>query len=128
MGVQGYFLKKRKPCMQNLTKERKQPTVVILQQSIFDIIFIRCLSLRIIRSSNQVLSSWIFLHRYFLTILIMVREQLYWRKVLCGCFCIIWLWLPIAIVKRCAERCEMQLHRTSLTNYWIKLIFVCYII
>ena len=53
MGVRGYFLKKRKPCMQDLMKERKQPTVVILQQSIFDIIFIRCLSLRIIRSSSQ---------------------------------------------------------------------------
>ena len=31
MGVRSYFLKKRKPCMQNLTKERKQPPVVILQ-------------------------------------------------------------------------------------------------
>ena len=34
--------KKRKLCMQNLTKERKQPPVVILQQLIFDIIFMRC--------------------------------------------------------------------------------------
>ena len=31
MGVPGYFLKKRKLYMQNLTKERKQPPVVILQ-------------------------------------------------------------------------------------------------
>ena len=53
MGVRGYFLKKRKPCMQNLTKERKQPPVVILQQSIFCNIFIRCLWLRIIRRSDQ---------------------------------------------------------------------------
>ena len=43
MGVRGYFLKKRKPCMQHLTKERKQPPVVILQQSVFDIMFIQCL-------------------------------------------------------------------------------------
>ena len=48
MGVWGYFLKKRKVCMQNLTKERKQPPVVILQQGIFYNIFILCLWLRII--------------------------------------------------------------------------------
>ena len=30
--------------------------------------------------------SVIFLHRYFLTILTMVTEQLYERKILCGCF------------------------------------------
>ena len=39
--------------MQNLTKERKQPPVVILQQLIFYNIFILCLSLRIIRRSAQ---------------------------------------------------------------------------
>ena len=38
--------------MQNLTKERKQPAVVILQNSIFYNIFIRCLRLRIIRRSH----------------------------------------------------------------------------
>ena len=53
MGVQGYFLKKQKLCMQNLTKEQKQPPVVILQQSIFCNIFIRCLWLRIIRRSDE---------------------------------------------------------------------------
>ena len=46
----------------------------------------------------------------FLTILIMVTEQLYWRKVLCGCFRLIWLWLLIANMKRCAEQCELQLY------------------
>ena len=51
MGVRGYFLEKRKLCIQNLKKERKQPPVVILQQSIFYKIFIRCLWLRIIRGS-----------------------------------------------------------------------------
>ena len=35
--------KKRKLWMQNLKKEQKQPPVVILQQSIFDVIFIWCL-------------------------------------------------------------------------------------
>ena len=116
MWVQNGFLKKRKPCMQNLTKEQKLPPVVILQQAIFDIIFIRCLWLRIIRSPIKVFNSWIFIHRYLLTMLIMVTEQLYWRKVLCDCSSIIWLWLLIVIMKRWAERCELQLHRTSLTK------------
>ena len=53
MGVPEKFLKKRKLCMQNLTKERKEPPVVILQQSIFDIILIRCLRLKIIRRYDQ---------------------------------------------------------------------------
>ena len=61
----------------------------------------------------KVFGSWIFLHRDFLTILIMVTEQLHWRNVLCGCFRLIWLWLIIAIMKRYAERCAMQLYRTS---------------
>ena len=53
-GVRDYSLKKPKPCMQNLTKVRKQQLVNIPQQSIFNIIFIRCLWLRIIKSFNQV--------------------------------------------------------------------------
>ena len=39
--------------MQNLKKEQKQPPVVILQQSIFDVIFIWCLWLKIIWKSDQ---------------------------------------------------------------------------
>ena len=52
-GDMGYFLKKEKLCVQSLAKERKQPAVVILQQSIFYNIFIRSLWLRIIRRSDQ---------------------------------------------------------------------------
>ena len=52
MGVQGYFLKKQKLCMQNLTKEQKQPPVVILRKSIFYNISIRCLWLRIFERSD----------------------------------------------------------------------------
>ena len=37
MEVRGYFLEKQKLCVQSLAKERKQPAVVILQQSIFTI-------------------------------------------------------------------------------------------
>ena len=51
MGVRGQFLEKRKLCV--LTKERKQPPVVILQQAIFYNIFIQWLWLRIIRRSDQ---------------------------------------------------------------------------
>ena len=36
-------------------------------------------------------NTWIFHHRYFLTILIMVTEQLYRREILCGCFPCLWL-------------------------------------
>ena len=35
IGVRGYFLKKRKLCMHNFRKERKQPPVVIQHQPMF---------------------------------------------------------------------------------------------
>ena len=54
-----------------------------------------------------------FSSQIFLTILIMVAEQLYWRKIICGCFGFTWLLLLISIMKRCTERCPLQLH-TSL--------------
>ena len=53
MGVRGQFLRKRKLCLQNLTKEWKQPPVVTLQQGNFRNIFILCLQIRIIRGSDQ---------------------------------------------------------------------------
>ena len=53
MGIQGQFLKKRKICLQNLTKESKQPPVFILQQANFCNIFIVCLQVRIIRRSDE---------------------------------------------------------------------------
>ena len=58
-----------------------------------------------------------FLHRCFLTMLIMVTEQPYWRKILWDCFCFIWLWLLTAVIKRCAKQCSLQLHRTSLIRF-----------
>ena len=39
------------------------------------------------------------------------------KKNLCGCFHFIWLWLLISIMKRCAERCALQLHHTSLRDF-----------
>ena len=53
MGVWGQFLKKWQLCLQNLTKEWKQPAVVILQKANFCNMFTLCLWLRIIRRSNQ---------------------------------------------------------------------------
>ena len=53
MGVQGQFLKNRKLCLQDLTKEWNQPPAVILQQASFCNIFILCLQIRFIRRSDQ---------------------------------------------------------------------------
>ena len=52
-GVTGLLSEKQKLCVQNLTKERKQSPVVILQQTIFYSIFIPCLWIRIICRSDQ---------------------------------------------------------------------------
>ena len=60
----------------------------------------------------KVFPSWVFLHIYFLTILIISKEQLYWRKIIRGCFRFIMLWL--LIMNRCADWCALQLYRTSL--------------
>ena len=54
LAVRGYFRKGRKLYMQNLTKARKQPPVVILQKLNYYNIFIRCFWLRIIRSPIKV--------------------------------------------------------------------------
>ena len=79
-------------------------------------LFCAC-SQELLADSIKVFSSWIFLHRSFLTILIIVTEQLYWRKILSGCFHFIWLWLLITIMKRCGSRCTLQLNHISFNNY-----------
>ena len=38
------------------------------------------------------------------------------NKHFCGYFRFIWLWLLISIMKRCAERCTLQLYHNSLTG------------
>ena len=56
------------------------------------------------------LSSWIFLHRYFLTILLMVTEQ---------------LWLLISVMKRYTEWCTLQLYQSSLrTLFQLSLAYL----
>ena len=52
-GIRGWFLKKRKLCLQNSIKEWKWPTEVILQQANFCNIFILSLQIRIIRQTDQ---------------------------------------------------------------------------
>ena len=44
------------------------------------------------------------------------------KRVLCGCFHFMCLWLLISIMKRCAERCALQLYQTSLKKKLIEEI------
>ena len=74
-------------------------------------ICIRCLWLRIIRRSMNFPSQIFFNdinHGYRAAIL---KKSSLWLLHF------IWLWLLIAIIKRCAERCELQLYRTSIRTY-----------
>ena len=114
MDVRGYFLKKRKFCMPNLTKERKHPPVVILQQAIFYNTFILRLWLRIIRRSDQGVQ------------FINFPSQIFFNDINLGYRAAIlkknspWL-LPFykavaAIMNRCAEQCALLLYRTSLST------------
>ena len=106
----GLLSEKTEVCMQNLMKKWKQLPAVTLQQSIFYNIY----STLVAKNHKKIceFSST----DIFLVILIMVTEQVYWKKVFCGCLRPIWLWLFIAIMKRCAERCELQLYRTSSSH------------
>ena len=71
----------------------------------------------IIRSSDQGVLFMNFPSQIFLTILIMVTKQFYSRKILCGYFRFIWVWLLIAIMKRRIERWSLQMYRTSLSIF-----------
>ena len=44
----------------------------------------------------------------------MVNKQLYQRKIICGCFRFMWLWLLISIIKKCTESWAQQLYHTSV--------------
>ena len=55
-----------------------------------------------------------FSFTFFLMTLIMATEQLYWRKILRGSSCFICLWLPISIMKRCAEPCALHFYHISV--------------
>ena len=112
----GLLSEKTEVCMQNLMKKWKQLPAVTLQQSIFYNIYST-----LVAKNHKNIWSRCLIHEFsstdiFLVILIMVTEQVYWKKVFCGCLRPIWLWLFIAIMKRCAERCELQLYRTSSSH------------
>ena len=97
--------------MQGLTKERKQPLVIILQQVIFHNIFILRIWLGIITRSNQGVwfmnfPSQIFFndinHGYRAAIL---KKSSLWLLA---------YYLAVANMKMCTKRCALQLYCTSL--------------
>ena len=106
-----------------LNKKVEAATSSYSATSDFYNIFILFLWLGIIRRSNESVYFMNFPLQIFLTILIMVTEQQHWRKIICGYFRFIWLWLRTAIMKRCAERCALQLYRTSLRYHYTKEVF-----
>ena len=112
--------------MHNLTKVWKQSPVVILQHATFYNIFTLCLWLIIIRRSDQGVqftnvSSQIFLNDINLGYRAAILKKNY-LSLLPG---FMWLWLLIAIVKRCAEQCALQLYRTSLNTCYTSSILLC---
>ena len=110
VGVRCYFLKKRKLGMQNLTKEWKQPPVVILQQTIFYNIFILSLWLAIIRRSDQGVQFMNFHLQIFFNDINHGYRAAILKKNSC------WLLPFYMAVKRCAKRCALQLSSTSLSS------------
>ena len=96
--------------MQNSTKERKQPPVVILQQSIFYDIFIRCLWLRIIRRSDQGVYFMNFPSQIFFNDInhgyraAMLKKSSFWR-------------LPLAATTYCYYEQVRRTMRTVIVSY-----------
>ena len=74
---------------------QKQPPVVIAQQAISYSV--------LVAENHQKFRSGCWVHEFFQTL-----------KKNCGSFHSLWLWLLIAIMKRCAEPSALQLHCTSL--------------
>ena len=107
-GGTGLISEKLKHCKHNLMKEWEQLSVVILQQAIFYYLNHQKFQ------SRCLFNCWIFFRKNVLAILIIVTEQLYRSKILCGCFHSLWLWLLIAIMKGCTEQCPLQFYRASL--------------
>ena len=121
MGLQSCFLKKWKLCMQNLTKERKKPPVVILQQWIFYNIFIRCLWLRIIRRSEQRVQFMNFPSQIFLTDI----NHGYRAAILKKSY--FWL-LPsyMVVATNCFYEKVRRAMRTTIVSYLLKLIILIF--
>ena len=94
---------------QNLTKERKQPLVVIPEQAILYSIFILCLCLRIIGTSDQDLYFMNFPSHIFFNNIRGYRAAILKKNSLL----VLPFYMVFSIMKRCAERCALQLHPTS---------------
>ena len=121
MGLQSCFLKKWKLYMQNLTKERKKPPVVILQQWIFYNIFIRCLWLRIIRRSEQRVQFMNFPSQIFLNDI----NHGYRAAILKKSY--FWL-LPsyMVVATNCFYEKVRRAMRTTIVSYLLKLIILIF--
>ena len=82
--------------------------------------FLQYIYFMLVTENYQKIWSRCFVHKFpFIDIFKQYysKLQLYWRKILCGYFCFLSLWLLIAIMKRYAERCALQLYRTSLITF-----------
>ena len=103
LGVRCQFLKKR-----------KQPPVVIQEQAILYSIFILCLCLKIIGTSDQDVQFMNFPSKIFSNDInhgyraAILKKNSFWLLPFYA------LWLLISIMKRCAERCAQQLYQTCL--------------
>ena len=108
--------------MQNLTKERKQPPVVILQKSIFYNIFIRCLWLRIIRRSDYGVQFMNFPSKIFFNDINHGYRAAILKKSS------LWL-LPfyMAVATYCYYKKVHRTMRTAIVSYLLKFAYGNYI-
>ena len=98
----------------NLKRGWKQPPVVILQESTFYNIFIRCLWLKIITKSSQGVYFMSFPSQIFFNKISHGYRAAILKKSFFDCFLLIWLWLFIAIMKRWAEQCAIVLYLLNI--------------
>ena len=115
-GGTGLVSEKTEVYTQNLTKERKQPPVVILEQAILYSIFILCLCLRFIGTSNQDAQFMNFPSQIFFNYINHGYRAAILKKNSLWLLPFYMVWLLLSIMKRCAERCILQLYQTSLNN------------
>ena len=98
------FWKKRKIYLQNLTKEWKQPPVVILQQATF----LQYMYSMLVDKNHQKIQSRCLAHEFSFTDIFNNINDGYkaalLKKIIWGCFQFIWMWLLIVITKTGAER------------------------
>ena len=101
-----FWKKTRKLCKQ------KQPPVVIAQKAI-----LQCIYSALVAKNHQKFRSGFWVHEFYFTDVfndINHGYRVVTLKKNCGNFLSLWLWLLIAIMKRCAEPCALQLYCTSL--------------